>query len=329
VVEWDRVRGGTGIWPSGAGRDGWRLALSDHAQAALEKLRTWVETEVAPGRLMPWLPIAFGVGIVFYFTVGQEPNIWVVTAVAVICGVGALLARERPFGFPFVMAFAFVTFGFAVATWKTSLISHPVLLHGASGVEIAGFVEVREERERSDRIVVRALKVEGGRLDEAPERIRVSVRKGTAPPVGTYVTFKARLNPPLLPLRPGGYDFARDHYFQRIGASGWVLGSIKIVEAPVEQSHLLRATAAIQRLRDAIDERIRAVAPGDKGAIASARASCSSWCARSWRRCRALPTAGRSRNGPHLRRCSPPRSISHCLARRWRRSARSSWRRSC
>ena len=57
--------------------------------------------------------------------------------------------------------------------------------------------------------------------------MRVSVRKGTAPPVGAFVSLKARLNPPLPPLRPGGYDFARDLYFHGIGAIGFALGAIK------------------------------------------------------------------------------------------------------
>ena len=61
----------------------------------------------------------------------------------------------------------------------------------------------------------------------APQRVRVAVRKGTAPAVGSFVSFKAHLAPPLAPLQPGGYDFARDMYFQRIGASGYVLGKIK------------------------------------------------------------------------------------------------------
>src|SRR5262245_26134840 len=52
------------------------------------------------------------------------------------------------------------------------------------------------------------------RLGEHLERVRVSVRKGTAPAVGSFVELKARLSPPLEPLRPGGYDFARDMYFQ-------------------------------------------------------------------------------------------------------------------
>jgi competence protein ComEC len=135
---------------------------------------------------------------------------------------------------------------------------------------IEGFVEVREERERADRIVVRVRKLDAPRIADKPDRVRVSVRKGTAPPVGAYVSFRARLNPPLTPLRPGGYDFARDLYFQRIGAVGFVLGAIRIMEPPAPPGLWLRYAAAIQGLRDGIDARIRAAVPGDKGAIASA-----------------------------------------------------------
>jgi competence protein ComEC len=94
---------------------------------------------------------------------------------------------------------------------------------------LAGFVEIREERERSDRIVVSLHRLDGLRSADAPDRVRVAVRKGTAPMVGSFVEFKAHLSPPLPPLRPGGYDFARDMYFQRIGASGYALGAIKAV----------------------------------------------------------------------------------------------------
>jgi competence protein ComEC len=96
------------------------------------------------------------------------------------------------------------------------------------------------------------------------------VRKGTAPPVGSFIEFRARLSPPLEPLRPGGYDFARDMYFQRLGASGFVLGSIRTVEAPHPPGLRLRYASLIDGMREAIDKRIRAVLPGDKGAIAAA-----------------------------------------------------------
>src|SRR6516162_9783596 len=76
--------------------------------------------------------------------------------------------------------------------------------------------------------------------------------------------------PPLEPLRPGGYEFARDMYFQRIGASGFVLGAIRTAEAPHAPTLRLRFAAFIDGLRGTIDKRIRTILPGDKGAIASA-----------------------------------------------------------
>jgi hypothetical protein len=59
-------------------------------------------------------------------------------------------------------------------------------------------------------------------------------------------------------------------YFQRIGASGFVLGRIRTAEAPRAPGLRLRYAAVMDGMREAIDKRIRAVLPGDKGAIASA-----------------------------------------------------------
>ena len=36
----------------------------------------WAVAEVAPGRLLPWLPVVFGFGIVLYFTADREPAWW-------------------------------------------------------------------------------------------------------------------------------------------------------------------------------------------------------------------------------------------------------------
>jgi competence protein ComEC len=137
-------------------------------------------------------------------------------------------------------------------------------------VSLAGFVELREESQKTDRFVLRVERLDGTRVVEKPQRVRLSVRRGMTPPAGAFVEVKAQLDPPLQPLRPGSYDFARDLYFQRIGASGFVHGAIKIVTPPAAASVRLRANAFIQGLRDAIDLRIRSVLSGDVGSIASA-----------------------------------------------------------
>src|SRR3972149_620697 len=207
------------------------LALPDPIVAAAEGLRhrvsEWAWAEVAPGRLVPWLPVAFGFGIVGYFTADREPIWWAAAVLALVGIVVAFAARRRAIGFPLALGLAAIAAGFAVATIKAERIADPVLQVPASSVVVAGFVEIREERARSDRVVVAVHRFEGRRVAKTPERIRVAVRKGTAPPVGSFVELKAHLSPPLGPLRPGAYDFARDMYFQRIGASGYALGAIK------------------------------------------------------------------------------------------------------
>jgi competence protein ComEC len=103
-----------------------------------------------------------------------------------------------------------------------------------------------------------------------PERVRLAVRKNTAPAVGSFIELKAHLSPPLAPLRPGGYDFARDMYFHRIAASGYALGKIRTAAAPVNGGFWLGYAAVIDGIRETIDKRMRAELPGDEGSIASA-----------------------------------------------------------
>jgi competence protein ComEC len=235
-----------------------------------ETISAWAAAEVAPGRLLPWLPVAFGFGIVGYFSADREPAWWAPFLSAIAAIVVAYLTRRRAIAFPVAVALAAIGSGFAAATLQTVRIGHPILQLPVSSALLAGFVEVREERERSDRIVVRVERFEAPGITSVPQRVRVAVRKGSAPAVGSFVEFKAHLSPPLQPLRPGGYEFARDMYFQRIGASGYALGAIKVKSPPVARGFWLRYATIIDDLREAIDKRIRAVTSGDNGSIASA-----------------------------------------------------------
>jgi competence protein ComEC len=235
-----------------------------------ERLLQWLLAEAAPGRLMPWVPVAFGAGVAGYFAADHEPKAWAVLPLAIGAIGVAFLARRRPFGFPFAVAAAAALSGFAVATIQTARVAHPVLQVPIASVTLAGFVEIREERERSDRIVIRVERFDAPKTPAVPARVRVAVRKGSAPPVGSFVELKAHLSPPMQPLRPGGYDFARDMYFQGLGASGYALGAVKIRSSPAAAGFWLRYATVVDGIREAIDDRIRAVLPGDKGSIASA-----------------------------------------------------------
>ena len=332
-----------------------------HRSESLRKLvADWALAEVAPGRLLPWLAVAFGFGAVLYLAADTEPALWAATSAAVVAGALAFLARQRVLAFPLLLGLAGTAAGFAVATWQTARIAHPVLRAPVSTATLGGYVEIREGRERSDRVTLHVTQLDARRITVRPERVRLAIRKDTAPPVGSYIELKAHLSPPLPPLRPGGYDFARDMYFQQIGASGYALGKIKVVAPPADGGWWLRYAAFLDATRASIDRRIHAVLPGDRGAIASAlitgtRDAISTpvndamyisslahvlsisgyhmavvagivfFVIRGrWRWCRVSPSVIRSRNGPRLspspRRCS----ICCCRVRKWRRSAPSS-----
>ncbi len=236
---------------------------------AREALERWFATDTAAGRLLPWLPVCFGIGIVIYFAAEHEPALWGGVPLAGVLAVITYIARARPIAFPLLIGVTAAAAGFAIATVKTARVAHPILQHSAWNVPLSGFIEVREQREKTDRIVVRVHSIEG-RLRDAPDRVRLSVKKRMAPPVGTFVQVNTRLNPPLRPLRPGGYDFSRDLYFQRIGATGFVTGAIRIAEPPVPPSAWVRYATTIAQMRGVIDTRIRAALSGDEAAIASA-----------------------------------------------------------
>ena len=164
--------------------------------AFVERLREWVAAEAGAGRLLPSVPVAFGVGIAFYFSADHEP-IASVTAVAALALCAAAFVLRRQKLFPLAVMIAAIAAGFAAATWKTVRVAHGVLAKPVYSVSLSGFVETRDVRERTDRFVLRVTQMESPRAQTKLELVRLSVRKGTAPAVGSFVELKARLQPPL------------------------------------------------------------------------------------------------------------------------------------
>ncbi len=93
-----------------------------------------------------------------------------------------IAARARPLAWPLMIGVRQSPLGFTLATWKTMRIAHPVLAAPAYGVTLSGFVETREERERSRPHRDPRARDDRARVSTSnSERVRVSVRKGTAP----------------------------------------------------------------------------------------------------------------------------------------------------
>jgi competence protein ComEC len=172
---------------------------------------------------LPWFAVAYGAGVVLYFTAEREPALWAAAVPVAVCALGAVLLHRQIVPQKIVLnvialgLFA-IALGFAVATLKTSLIQHPVLRFPASGVTVSGFVELREESQHTDRFVLRVDCIDGGRIEEPPRRVRLSVKRGMAPAPGSFVEVKASLEPRLQPLANPAVTISRAICFSRASA---------------------------------------------------------------------------------------------------------------
>jgi competence protein ComEC len=87
----------------------------------VERLQAWLAAEMGSGRLVPWLAIFFGTGVIIYFSIDQEPAPW--AAAALFIAAVAIVARHRPIGFPVALGLAMVAAGFASGAIKRVIIA--------------------------------------------------------------------------------------------------------------------------------------------------------------------------------------------------------------
>src|ERR1044071_1373890 len=84
-----------------------------------EALERWFATDTAAGRLLPWLPVCFGIGVVIYFAADHEPTPWAGLISTLVLIAITYIARARSVAFPLLIGATAAAAGFAVATIKT------------------------------------------------------------------------------------------------------------------------------------------------------------------------------------------------------------------
>lgn len=243
---------------AGAFAGDWQARLADALRA-----------EADAGRLVPWLAVVFGIGVLLYFAAPSEPSLIASIVLTIAFGTAAWACRERPVLFSILVALATAAGGFGAGCVRAALVEHQPMTGAPRTVTVQGYVESRDATERSDRVVLFVTGATGRGASDVPERVRIAFRGGMAPSVGDHVEVLARLAPPLGPVRPGGYDYARGMYFQGIGATGFAYGRARpAAAAPADWG--IRAAAAVETMRRSLASRIRSLQPGEAGAIAGA-----------------------------------------------------------
>lgn len=228
------------------------------AAAALDRQR---------GHLFPWVPVLFGTGVGLYFAWPGEPGWWIYLKAVLVGGAGGSLALWRPGGLAALgWAAALVAGGLVAATARAHLVAAPVLPARYYG-PVEGRV-VALDRSASDalRLTLDRVRLSDVTPAAVPARVRISLHgaaEARSLRPGARIMTTAHLAPPSGPAEPGGFDFRRHAWFQRLGAVGYTQLPVLVAAPP---SRALR----LFRLRMAASARLRAALPGDIGGFAAA-----------------------------------------------------------
>ena len=226
-------------------------------------------------RLVLWLPVFLGLGIALYFGLAVEPAAWTWMPLLGLIGALVLGAWFRPAWRQVLLPTALVPAGLLAALLRSQAVEAPVLAEELGPIQVSGLVLELEVEETRPRMVLQPGSIPGLAPEATPERVRLRLLR---PPVGVVpgsrVEVRAVLRPPPEPAAPGAYDFARQAYFQRLGAVGYALAPPRILEPPAAEAGTQRWSAAWNlawsSLRQALAQRIAAALDGDAGAVAVA-----------------------------------------------------------
>ncbi|SFB80217.1 ComEC/Rec2 family competence protein [Tropicimonas isoalkanivorans] len=222
------------------------------------------------GRLILWVPICLAFGIGGWFSLRIEPGL----AEYAACGLGAgalfLLGRQAGEGAaPLFWGIALVLCGALLAGARAHSVAAPVLGFRYYGAIEGRIIDIDRSVSDKPRLTLDRVVLEDVAPSRTPARVRVSLhgQQGfIAPEPGLTVILTGHLSPPSGPVEPGGFDFRRMAWFERLGGVGYTRTPV-LAAAPAEEG---RAGLAIFRLRMAISEGVQARIPGEAGALAAA-----------------------------------------------------------
>jgi competence protein ComEC len=249
-----------------------RLAVAagdDLAERLFNAFGRALALEAERRRFFLWLPVAFSAGILLYFSADAEPSLWPSLTGAGLAAAAALALRSRPRAMNTAIVVATIMGGFATATWRTREVSAPVLARPMIA-KLRGLVVSVDQRPAGPRMVVRVETF--GTLDalERPVQVRVSMKPGTSVRAGDFIEATARLLPPPTAARPGGYDFARDAFFDGLGAVGSLVGKVTVAAPPTPPDVWTALAIATDVARNRLTDRIAQASGGQEGALAAA-----------------------------------------------------------
>lgn len=222
------------------------------------------------GRLALFVPVFLGIGIGSYFALPREPSPaeWSFIGVFAVLSLIAVWRLPEDVS-PLAGAAVLICLGMMITGHRAGQVAGPVLNYRYFG-PIEGRI-VKIDRSASDalRLTLDEVVLQGVSRHRTPVHVRISLHGHQGfiqPEPGLRVMTTGHLGPPPGPAEPGGFDFRRHAWFERLGAVGYTRVPVLTLAPAEEGARGLR----VHRLRMRMSAAIQTQLPGDAGGFASA-----------------------------------------------------------
>jgi competence protein ComEC len=232
-------------------------------------------------RWILWLPVAMIAGAALWLAAPTDPTWWLGPAL-LAAGLGAAFglaawpaatpdgaaATLRQIAGGACALIAAVGAGMGAAHVRGLSVAQASYAGSDEPVRVEGWVVANDASDNGPRLRLLVRDIEG--VASPPRYVRVSVSHVGLLTAGRAATCRAVLGRPSGPMAPGGYDFARRAYFERLGATGFAFGRCRPAAFEAPASWLDRQRLTLAAMRADLSAAIVEAAPGRGGAIAAA-----------------------------------------------------------
>jgi competence protein ComEC len=212
-----------------------------------------------------WIPVLIAFGVIIFFSFPIDPNVFVCLACyGITCGI-SLFVRNNPLWHFLSMAVLITLTGFTTSAIRSELVKAPVLEHQIDRTWVMGNVTEINNTEGGLKIILEELYI-AGYNNKLPLKIRITIKRTAEKiEIGDRIGLFAGLMPPPPPSLPKGFDYQQYAYFKQIGAIGYAISKVRIIEKGAHLSDLQQYFAS---LRQKVESRVFASMPSSEAAIA-------------------------------------------------------------
>ena len=237
--------------------------------------------------LVLWVPVLFGLGITLYAFPLSLSYIYIIAA---LCVVGLYCTKHIAI---IILLRTVLVVVLGMGCMKLHISSSPVhtIDREYKFVTVQGYIQNIIPQVSGDRLVIsgasicmnsnKCLRYNGvhniigsAHLKDSDYKVRINIRgnnKLNDIQIGNYISLKAILKPPSIPITPDGYDFAFHSYFNHIAATGYAVSGIQKIAADSHDLPLLdRLLLLFAQLRYKISQQVIDLLGEGRGHIASA-----------------------------------------------------------